>query len=57
MNMSELITAAAAIAGHLATPAFQTGGVSPDKIQELARTAVQIAKELEKEARRSYTPS
>jgi hypothetical protein len=57
MNMNELIGVAAAIAGPLSTRAFETGGVSPDKIQELARTAVQIAKEIEKEARRSYTPS
>lgn len=50
MNTDALITAAAAIAGHLATPAFATGGVSPGKIQEIARTAVQIAREIEKEA-------
>ena len=57
MNMNELIAVAAAIAGPLSTRAFETGGVSLDKIQELAQTAVQIAKEIEKEARRSYTPS
>lgn len=54
MDTSELITAAAAIAGHLATPAFATGGVSPPKIQEIARLAVQIAREIENAARASY---
>lgn len=54
MDTNELIQAAAVIAGALAAPAFNTGDISPGKIQEIARAAVAIAREIESEARRSY---
>jgi hypothetical protein len=54
MDTSELIQAAAAIAGDLAAQSFNTGNISPGKIQEIARTAVEIAREIEAEARRSF---
>ena len=51
VDTSELISAAASIAGHLAARAFATGSMSSDEIQQIARTAVQIAREIENEAR------
>lgn len=53
MDTNELIQASAAIAGALAAQAF-TGTMSAGKIQEIARTAVAIAREIEAEARRSF---
>ena len=55
MNTHELIAASAAIAGPLATTPFNSGQMTSDRINEIARTAVQIAKEIEKEARKAYT--
>jgi hypothetical protein len=54
MDTSELIQAAAAIAGPLAAQSFNTGTISDAKIQEIARTAVTVAREIESEARRSF---
>jgi hypothetical protein len=54
MDTSELIQAAAAIAGSLAAQSFNTGNISDGRIQEIARTAVTIAREIESEARRSF---
>ena len=54
MDTNELIQAAAVIAGQLAAQSFNAGNISPGKIQEIARTAVTIAREIESEARRSY---
>lgn len=51
METRELISAAAAIAGQLAARSFDAGNISPGKIQEIARAAVQIAREIEKEIR------
>ena len=54
MDTNELIQAAAVIAGQLAAQSFNAGNISPAKIQEIARTAVTIAREIESEARASY---
>jgi hypothetical protein len=54
MDTNELIQAAAVIAGQLAAQSFNAGNISAGKIQEIARTAVTIAREIESEARRSY---
>jgi hypothetical protein len=58
MDTDGLIQAAAAIAGSLAAPSFSTGNM---KIQEIASTAVKIAREItreiEAEARRAELPS
>jgi hypothetical protein len=51
MDTNDLISAAAAIAGHLAARAFATGQLSADEIHQIARTAVHIAREIENEAR------
>jgi hypothetical protein len=51
METRELVSAASAIAGHLAARVFETGNIAPGKIQEIARTSVQIAREIEKEIR------
>ena len=53
MNTNEFVAAAAAIAGPIAAPIFAAGQLSPVKVQEIARTAVQIARQLEKEARQA----
>jgi hypothetical protein len=55
MDTNELIQAAAATAGQLAAQSFNTGNISAGKIQEIAKTAVAIAREIETEARGSYT--
>ncbi len=55
MNTPELITAAAAIAGPLAARAFDAGQMDGRRHQEIARTAVQIVLEIEKEARKALT--
>jgi hypothetical protein len=51
MSTEELIQAAAAVAGPLAAQPFNTGDISPEKIKQIARTAVEIAREIEDEAR------
>ena len=53
MNTNEFVAAAAAIAGPLAAPIFGAGQLSAEKIQEVARAAVQIARQIEKEARQA----
>jgi hypothetical protein len=52
MELNELISAAASIAGQLATR--DIGTISAGRIQEIARNAVEIARQIEEEARRSY---
>jgi hypothetical protein len=54
METRELIQAAAAIAGPLAA---RSSNISPELIQEIARTAVAIAREIETEARERRPPS
>lgn len=54
MDTNELIQAAAVIAGQLAAQSFNTGSLSPERIQEIAKMAVAIAREIESEARASY---
>jgi hypothetical protein len=54
MDTNELIQAAASIAGQLTSQSFNNGNISPARIQEIARTAVLIAREIETEARGSY---
>lgn len=54
MDTKELIEAAAAIAGPMAAEPANGGNLSPGKIQEIASAAVKIAREIEKEARRSF---
>lgn len=53
MNTHELIQAAAAIAGPLAAQSFDAGTISPVRIQQIASTAVEIAREIENQGRRS----
>lgn len=55
MNTPELITTAAAIAGPIAAQAFNDGHMDANRKQEIARTAVQIVMEIEKEARKAVT--
>jgi len=55
MNTPELITAAAAIAGPIAAQAYKDGNMDGRRHQEIARTAVQIVMEIEKEARQAVT--
>lgn len=54
MELSELISAAAAIAGPLAQRVFEAGDTSPGRINQIAEAAVQIALRIEEEARKSY---
>jgi len=54
MELSEVISAAASIAGHLARRPFETGDASPDRINQIAKVAVQIVRQIEEEARKSY---
>jgi hypothetical protein len=55
MVTNDLISAAAVIAGPLAVQPFNTGNLTPDKIREIAQTAMQLVKEIEKEARQAYS--
>jgi len=50
MDTNELIQAAAAIAGQLAAQSFNTGNISAGKIQEIAKTAVAIARDRDRSA-------
>jgi hypothetical protein len=54
METNALIQAAAAIAGPLAA---RSSNLSPGLIQEIARSAVAIAREIETEARERRPPS
>jgi len=53
MNTNEFVVAAAAIAGPIAAPVFAAGQLSPERILEIARAAVQMARQIEKEARQA----
>ncbi len=53
MNTNEFVAAAAAIAGPLAAPIFTSGQMTPENVQNIARAAVQIARQIEKEARQA----
>ncbi len=53
MTTNEFVAAAAAIAGPIAAPIFAAGQLSPEKVQDVARAAVQIARQIEKEARQA----
>jgi len=55
MNTHELVAAAAAIAGSLTARSFDTGVMSSQRVEEIARTAVEMALEIEKQARKSQT--
>jgi hypothetical protein len=54
MELSELISAAPSISGHLTRRAFETGDTSPERINQIAKVAVEIARVIEEEARKSY---
>jgi hypothetical protein len=56
METNELIQASATIASALVTKSYSAGDVSPERIQEIARHAVALARAIEKEARRSEPP-
>jgi hypothetical protein len=53
MNTHELVQAASAIAGPMAAQAFGLGNIPPGRIQEIASAAVEIAREIENQARRA----
>jgi hypothetical protein len=55
MNTHELVAAAAAIAGPLTQRSFETGNIDPARVEEIARTAVEVVLEIEKQARKSQT--
>lgn len=55
MNTHELVAAAAAIAGSLTARSFDTGIMSSQRVEEIARMAVEMALEIEKQARKSQT--
>jgi hypothetical protein len=57
MDTSELIKAAASIAGALAARSFDAGDRSPGRYQDIAKAAVAIAREIEAEVRRGPSPS
>jgi hypothetical protein len=54
MNTSELIHAAAAIAGPIAAQSFNAGAMSEPTIERIAKTAVVIALAIEEQARHGY---
>jgi hypothetical protein len=55
MNTADHIAAAAAIAGPMAAASYSVGQLDPMKIQQIAKTAVQIASEIERQVRAAAT--
>ncbi|HEX4387729.1 MAG TPA: hypothetical protein VH109_03790 [Steroidobacteraceae bacterium] len=54
MVTNDLISAAAVIAAPLAVQSFNSGGLPPEKIREIAHLAMEMVKEIEREARQAY---
>ena len=57
MNTADLIAAASRISGPMAAQSFSNRQMDSTRISEIARAAVQLAMEIEKEARKALSGS